>query len=168
MNITLKKHCNKKSRWILSIVQYRKKLVNQQFSTYLIDRLIPAVTMKKWVYPSMCPGWCFRSYTTEKMQKSIIKTDIAQHIIWLESVRKKINKICRNSKPFEFDPSLSASSAEASERSSSALISAFVFSCGIEQSANVLSWLSLQVLHSFKHVSEAYEQEIKLAYKRIQ
>jgi hypothetical protein len=45
---------------------------------------------------------------------------------------------------------LSASSAEASERSSSALISAFVFTCGIEQSANALSPLSLQVLHSKK------------------
>lgn len=39
-----------------------------------------------------------------------------------------------------------SSSQEASERSNSALISAFVFSCGIEQSANALSALSLQVL----------------------
>jgi hypothetical protein len=65
------------------------------------------------------------------------------------------NKTCRDSKPFEFDPTLSASSAEASDRSSSALISEFVFSCGIEQSANVLSWLSLQVLHSYKDGTEA-------------
>ena len=38
------------------------------------------------------------------------------------------------------------SSHEASEISNSALISEFVFSCGIEQSPNALSVLSLQVL----------------------
>lgn len=52
------------------------------------------------------------------------------------------------SKPLEFDALLSASSAETSERSSSALISAFVFSCGIEQLANALSSLSMHVLRS--------------------
>jgi hypothetical protein len=68
----------------------------------------------------------------------------------------KENEQDRDLEPFEFDLSLSASSAEASERSSSALISAFVFSCGIEQPANVLSWLSLQVLHIYKDGSEAW------------
>ena len=74
---------------------------------------------------------------------------IVLHYIEQKMVLKKIEG-CRGSKPFELDSPLSASSAEASERSSSALISAFVFTCGIEQSANALSPLSLQVLHSKK------------------
>ena len=90
-----------------------------------------------------------------KMQKGSkrIRNDtcnwIILHYIEQKMVFKKIEG-CRGSKPFELDPPLSASSAETSERSSSALISAFVFTCGIEQSANALSPLSLQVLHSKK------------------
>lgn len=75
---------------------------------------------------------------------------IILYYIEQKMVLKKI-KACRGSKPLELDSPLSASSAEASESWSSALITAFDFSCGTEQSANALSPLSLQVLHRKKN-----------------
>jgi hypothetical protein len=91
----------------------------------------------------------------DTMQKCIIKSDVIRQktssIFCIVMIKKCIaEKKGRGSKPFELDLSPSASSAETSERSSSALISAFDFSCGIEQSANALSPLSLHVLHRKK------------------